>query len=158
MRTISSKGRAVRSFIVERVNGLTAALIKDMTSEFKISRQSAYQYIKNMVKNNEIEKMPGKRGIYILKPLLIKDYTYSLKKHNDESAIWIKDIRPQLPKDLKENIILICQYGFTEIFNNALEHSSSEKAVVRILYDAMKIILIIRGLWCRDIQKNPGRF
>jgi hypothetical protein len=92
-----------------------------------------------MIKKNEIEKLSDKRGHYILKPILQKMFLYELNNKPDESSIWTLDIKPLLPQDIKDNVLIICNYGFTEIFNNAIDHSSSGSIAVQLKYDIAKI-------------------
>jgi anti-sigma regulatory factor (Ser/Thr protein kinase) len=52
------------------------------------------------------------------------EYHYSLKSPLDEDKIWRKDISPHLT-GVTQNVVQICQYGFSKMVNNAIEHSLS---------------------------------
>ncbi|MHC4123833.1 MAG: STAS-like domain-containing protein, partial [Planctomycetota bacterium] len=56
----------------------------------------------------------------------------------DEGVIWRERVQPTLPS-LEENIIHICNYGFTEMFNNVIEHSESKDVTIHVEYDALKV-------------------
>jgi anti-sigma regulatory factor (Ser/Thr protein kinase) len=55
---------------------------------------------------------------------------YSLQVPLDEDVIWRKDISPFLA-GVSQNVLQICQYGITEMINNALEHSGSETITIK---------------------------
>lgn len=59
------------------------------------------------------------------------DFSYVLDEGRTESDIWYKDISP-LFADMPENVRRIWHYGFTEMFNNVIDHSSASKARVEI--------------------------
>jgi anti-sigma regulatory factor (Ser/Thr protein kinase) len=62
-------------------------------------------------------------------------------------------------KDVKKNIVDICQYGFTEILNNAIDHSASFNATIsyRQTYNKIKIIVWDEGIGIFEkIQKDFG--
>jgi anti-sigma regulatory factor (Ser/Thr protein kinase) len=44
---------------------------------------------------------------------------------------------------LPENIMRICQYGFTEVFNNAIDHSEGRQALVKVERTAQSVSLIV---------------
>jgi anti-sigma regulatory factor (Ser/Thr protein kinase) len=66
------------------------------------------------------------------------EYHYSLESPLDEDIIWRKDISPHLAGTAR-NVVQICQYGFTEIVNNAIEHSKSPGLRIKIFPDSTQI-------------------
>jgi anti-sigma regulatory factor (Ser/Thr protein kinase) len=70
------------------------------------------------------------------------EHSYSLKDHLEEDIIWRKDISPHLA-GIAQNIVQICQYGFTEIVNNVIEHSSSRILTVKVTIDEENIGFVI---------------
>jgi anti-sigma regulatory factor (Ser/Thr protein kinase) len=54
-----------------------------------------------------------------------------LKTHPEEDVIWRKDISPHLI-GIAQNVVQICQYGFTEMVNNVIEHSGSQTLTVKV--------------------------
>jgi anti-sigma regulatory factor (Ser/Thr protein kinase) len=51
----------------------------------------------------------------------------------DEFRIWTQLAKPEL--NLPENVVNICEYGFTEILNNVIDHANSDSVTVRGLQD-----------------------
>ncbi|MDR3284095.1 MAG: DUF4325 domain-containing protein [Treponema sp.] len=59
------------------------------------------------------------------------EFSYSLFNSPGEDSIWRKDIAPHLT-GIPENVLRVCQYGFSEMMNNVIDHSGSEKFQVVI--------------------------
>jgi anti-sigma regulatory factor (Ser/Thr protein kinase) len=53
-------------------------------------------------------------------------FNYVTKQNPDEDALWRNDIAPFF-KDLPKNVRQVCQYAFTELVNNIIDHSGSEQ-------------------------------
>jgi anti-sigma regulatory factor (Ser/Thr protein kinase) len=71
---------------------------------------------------NTIEIEPNTQGI---------EYACPLQPPPDEDVIWRKIISPHLT-GISQNVLRICQYGFTEIVNNAIEHSGSKTLKIKL--------------------------
>jgi anti-sigma regulatory factor (Ser/Thr protein kinase) len=99
-----------------------------------------------------------------------KDRRYSLKIASvfhvckfllaglEEDKAWRTEIRPLL-NDAPQNVLAICQYGFTEIVNNAIDHSGGSHLQVSVKNDPEAIIMIVSddgvGIF-RKIQHDLG--
>ncbi|MCA1554207.1 MAG: DUF4325 domain-containing protein [Chloroflexi bacterium] len=53
------------------------------------------------------------------------EFTLPLASHLQEDKVWREQIKPLL-NGVPANVLDICQYGFTEILNNAIEHSEGQ--------------------------------
>jgi anti-sigma regulatory factor (Ser/Thr protein kinase) len=51
----------------------------------------------------------------------------------DEFRIWTQFAKPKL--NLPGNVLCICEYGFTEVLNNAFDHSQSDHVAIRCEQD-----------------------
>lgn len=67
-------------------------------------------------------------------------FTVDLSLALHEDKVWRDQIRPLLD-DVPENVISICQYGFTEILNNAIDHSEGTLAHIHVTRTATNIWL-----------------
>jgi anti-sigma regulatory factor (Ser/Thr protein kinase) len=78
----------------------------------------------------------------ITEPISNFEYHFSLESPLDEDIIWRKDISPHLA-GTAQNIVQICQYGFTEMVNNAIDHSGSPGLTIKISLDDTHICFSI---------------
>ncbi len=60
-----------------------------------------------------------------------------------EEELWNNFVRPLIPKRTAQNVVDICHFGVTEIFNNVIDHSQSQKASVRVQISPDKIVITI---------------
>jgi hypothetical protein len=85
-------------------------------------------------------------------------HKYALSANEAEDLIWGRDIRPLLGV-LPENVIDMWQYGFTEMMNNAIEHSAGHGVLVGVLQTAFDTKIIIsddgEGIF-KKLQRELG--
>ncbi len=139
---ILKRSDEIRRFILDKVQkdpkGLTAAIVE----QFKISRQAATRYLTQMVQDGQITA-EGATKDRVYKPGVSRliEKSYDLGGPLQESEIWSRDFKG-LCEGLKENVVKICEYGFTEIVNNAIDHSGGK--ILRIVMSrSLKEISII---------------
>jgi anti-sigma regulatory factor (Ser/Thr protein kinase) len=76
----------------------------------------------------------------------------------DEHEVWEDFALPAL-RDLSENVQSICEYGFTEMLNNVIDHSGSPAALLSIDRQPSKVTLLVhdRGIGIfRKVQQALG--
>lgn len=86
---------------------------------YKISRQTVYKYLKDFMTNKIIIK--NSKNEYFIN-YYIHD-VIKLKNKNLQEDLIYKDYIRKHEKDKKDNIVRILSYTFSEILNNAIEHS-----------------------------------
>ena len=93
---------------------------------YKISRQTVYKYLKDFMSDKIIRK--DSKDEY-----LINDYIYDvikLKNKNLQEDLIYRDYIRKHEKDKKDNIVRILSYTFSEILNNAIEHSEGKNIII----------------------------
>lgn len=84
-----------------------------------------------------------KARVYKLRTLVEKNWTIAITPDSEEHQVWETTIAPEL-KEIPDNVRAICQHGFNEMFNNAIDHSSSPDAVIDLKTTAATISIRIR--------------
>ncbi|WP_211213762.1 STAS-like domain-containing protein [Desulfomonile tiedjei] len=112
--------------------------IANFTAEqFGISRQAINKHLQHLVSADLLSAQGSTRDRhYVLKPVVEKEFTYSLDGTLKEDVVWRNDIAP-LFADLPRNVQEIWQYGITEMLNNAIEHSSGTFARLYVFRSAI---------------------
>lgn len=64
---------------------------------------------------------------------------FSIESVKDEFRIWTQTVKPNLK--LSANVLDICEYGVTEILNNAIDHAKAKSLTIRSEQDNQKITL-----------------
>ena len=141
MRKHSSK--AIRHFILGNIDKHSKDIARIVSENFGISRQSVNRYLQLLEKEGSIEstgKTRNKR--YLLKPIVLKKISIPITPGLEEDKVWRQHIEPLL-KNVKENVKNVCHYGFTEMFNNIIDHSDAKSAIVEVQYYPNEIRLIL---------------
>ena len=136
------RARAVRNFILEVVDGHPHDLVSMISHTFGVTRQNASYHVQKLVAE-KILTQTGKtrRARFYLVPKQAWQKQYRLAgrdSHQSEHDVWEADILPRL-SDLPENALDIWRYCFTEMFNNAIDHSGGSRATVRLKRTAANV-------------------
>jgi len=119
--------------------------VRVTTEKFSISRQAVHQALKRLIQDELIQASGRTRSRrYALGPVRKRTVALKVAADLDEHRVWTEQVRPQL-QDLPQNVLSICQYGFTEMLNNVVDHSQSPEATVWVT----RTPLII-DLWVGD--------
>lgn len=125
------RAQEIRAFVVER---LADGQYKDVGAEamerFGVSRQVVHKQLKRLEAKGIIEGR-GRTKSKEHRLAITSSKKALLVAGLNEDALWRDFVQPSV-RDLPENVYGICQYGFTEIVNNVIDHSESEKVVVWI--------------------------
>lgn len=142
--------------IIQYILSLIAANDRNFVSKtveyFGISKSTVYNYLGEMCKNNMVFKAP-EDGSY---RLVYDGFAFNYKNIKlDESRIFDKDILPLL-SECAPNVRNIWKYAFTEMMNNAIEHSNAENIAVFVDRSKLNVVIHIdddgMGIF-RNIQR-----
>jgi len=126
--------------LIEQRGRITA---REITEVIDVSRQYVNLVISDFVAEDKVVKFGGTRGAFYVSKAYITEHPEivpnTLKKRYinkslEEHKVFleIEDKLPQL-KDLPENVRSIFTFAFSEMFNNAIEHSASKIISVEIM-------------------------
>lgn len=137
MAGVRKRGEEIRQFILDWVEDYPNDIAKVVGEKFSISRQAVNRHIQQLVAENLLAVEGETRNRrYRLKPLLEWSQTYSLDSFLEEDRVWRNDIEPRLGP-LPKNVIDIWHYGFTEMLNNAIDHSSGTSVTIAVTKTAI---------------------
>lgn len=141
----------VKKYILRLIKSGRKDYVKATVESFDISKSSVYNYVKQMEADGLIEK---KDGSYVLRTSF---YHYSFKNDGTlgEDRVYRQFISQHI--QFQKNINSIWNYAFTEMMNNAIEHSKAENISVGIFQNHLETCILIKddGI---GIFKNIQRF
>jgi hypothetical protein len=148
----------IRNFIINNIEEYQNKISTATAEKFSVSRQAVLKHINSLVKEGMLEvEGKTKNRKYTLKPVLDKTFTFKLNELA-EDAVWRTSITPLLD-GIADNVNRICQYGFTEMLNNAIDHSEGKEVIINIQKTLKEIQIIIWddgvGIF-NKIQKELG--
>jgi len=133
-------------FIINNVEKNPRTITRIVTDEFGISRQAAARHLRNLVDEGVLVSEGRTRDKkYSLKRIIENTMVFNLDEDLEEDRIWRENIKPLLTKvkEIPSNVLTICNYGFTEMFNNVLDHSEAKTVVVVVNCTQLNIELKI---------------
>jgi hypothetical protein len=156
---IRGRGEDIRTFIVAHVARYPGDIVRRTADKFDCSRQAVHRHIQRLVEEGALlESGKTRSRTYALAQLSAWTQTYAVSADGDEGDIWLRDVRAQL-EPLATNVLGIWQYGFTEMFNNALDHAEASSISVSVAKTAASSVVTIRddgvGIF-RKIQAALG--
>ncbi len=135
--------------ILEFLSGRKSASGRELGEHLGISRQALNTHIRSLVESGDVLKSGSTKGA-----------SYCLAGRKPESASSARDLTLagldeseayagfatilNLPGLLPKNVEAIVRYSFTEMLNNAIEHSAAERCRVSVQLDAGWVSFAIR--------------
>jgi len=142
---------------------------KDITSLFEVSRPWASKLINRLVKNGEMIKMGRASSTFYVLPQNLNEASkknslfieIKLKNENLEEHKILSELENNFPiiTRLKENVKNIFVYAFSEMLNNAIEHSESKDIIITVSLKEENIIFSIEdhGIGAfRNVKEKRG--
>jgi len=153
--------------IVEIANKRGKFTTRELSNEFGVSRQYLNQLLSELIAEKKILKIGSTRSAFYISSeyadkhpeIIPKVFTKKYKNKSLEEHKVLMDIEKNFPKltILPENIQSIFTFAFSEMFNNAIEHSGSKVIGVEVELNNNKLSFIVEdsgvGVF-RNIMKN----
>lgn len=159
MTRVRARGEDIRRYILEHVEKHPNDISKLTSEHFGITRQGVNKHLKKLRSENALgESGKTRNRAYKLARLLEWSGSYKIIPDLAEDLIWRDAIRPVV-YPLPDNVSDIWHYGFTEMFNNAIDHSGGTQIQVRIRKNAVstEMLLMDDGIGIfKKIQTETG--
>ena len=141
---VRSRGEAIRHFILGQVDRHPGDVVRLTMDKFGITRQAVNRHMHNLIAQGAVVGKGSTRSrTYHLAPMVKWSEEYAISPELAEDRVWREDIAPRLGQ-LPDNVDEIWQYGFTEMFNNAIDHSGGTRVYVALEKTAMTAEIMIR--------------
>src|SRR5271154_4971310 len=123
---IRARGEDIRKYILEHLEGHPNDLTKVVADHFGITRQAVNKHLQRLKSEKAIiESGQTRNRTRKLAALSEWTKTYSLASNLAEDLVWRNDVSDVIG-DMPDNVLRIWHYGFTEMFNNAIDHSAGK--------------------------------
>ena len=136
MTGVRARGEKIRHFIIENVEKHPGNIGSLVARKFNISRQAVNKHIRRLIEEKALSQRGNTRNrTYKLHPIEEWEKGFQIAESLAEDVVWRSEVS-QLLASLPDNVFDICHYGFTEMFNNAIDHSDGSKIFVHIVSTA----------------------
>ncbi len=131
--------KSSKQVILNKIDKLGKVKSSDLLKDADISRQMLARHLRDLVLEGKLDKSGSTRNaVYTIakKGTSKKEDSISLKRnlkdlHEDEVFDEV-DLRMNLKGRLSENVFSIVQYAFTEMLNNAIDHSKAKDVEIKV--------------------------
>lgn len=138
--------------VVEHLRASGASSGADIASSLGVSRQAINRWLRELVDEGVVRKVGETKGAryHLLGPheeaLAPSRYerTLTLRGLEEDRVFAEADIVLALSSKLQQNAFSIIRYAFTEVLNNAIEHSQSETCALSVTLSAYTAEFSIR--------------
>jgi anti-sigma regulatory factor (Ser/Thr protein kinase) len=113
-----------------------------VATRFGMARQTVSKYLNELVGSNVLTKTGRGKSVKYQLVENTKGATFKLGVDVDEDTIW-SELSAGVLDDLAENERRICHYGFTEMANNAIDHSEGSTLEVTIRKSARRVAMLV---------------
>ncbi len=156
MNKPQKKTDEIHQFILENVEDHPADITSVVSAKFGISRQAVHRHVQKLVQDGLLIPHGTTRNrTYEVKPLV--NFSKNLPLSGlEEDKVWRQNILP-LMENVSPNILQICHHGFTEMVNNAIDHSEGTNLKIRVnrTYKSIELQIIDDGIGIfNKIQMN----
>lgn len=135
------KKETIKKYILERINYSESPYEKTLDL-YNISRQTINKYLNELEAEGIITISGGKTNRNYSLKIHRKEFGFEISSEIDEQDIF-DDYIKQLIVNEKENVKRIIEYSFTEMVNNALDHSKGTKLKIVLYEDYFNIAIRI---------------
>lgn len=143
MARVRARGEDVRRFILDHVEKQPHDICRVTAQRFGITRQAVNRHLQKLTSEHALDESGKTRSrTYKLSSQVEWRGRYEITPDLAEDQIWTNDIRLSLGK-MPENVMDIWHYGFTEMFNNAIDHSAGGNISIRIRKTAVSSEMLL---------------
>lgn len=155
----SRQNVAVRDFILRNVRACPANIAAVTAAQYGLSRPAVAGYLRRLIADGLIDATGTTSDRrYKARNLISVDFDVRLTIGLSEDAAWRGQLLPHIRDHLPQNILNICEYGFTEMLNNAIDHSASFNAHVTYRQTYGHVILEVIDHGVGIFQNIQNRF
>ena len=136
---MTKRSQVIRNFIIRNVGKFPNDIAERTSEKFSISRQAVHRHLNRLIDEKVLDAEGATRNrSYHIRNLERWEVQYSIDSQLAEDVVWRDDIKSLL-KAVPDNVLGMWDYGFTEIFNNAIEHSEGSEISVKFKKNAADV-------------------
>ncbi len=129
------KSQEIRTKILEEAQKNPSGLAARISQKFSISRQAVSRHIRALVKAGELIPIGRTQARQYVRPENEEGerrFGFELEANPAEDVVWSQNLSSYF-ESLPENVYEIWQHGFTEMFNNVIDHSEGQFCIVTFI-------------------------
>jgi anti-sigma regulatory factor (Ser/Thr protein kinase) len=131
----------IRDFLLSQVKTHPKDLVRLTASTFSISRQAVNRHLRKLIDQGAITATgTTKSRHYELALIEQLRFTLPITPKLEEHEVWRTALLPRLGS-AADNAIRICEYAFTEMLNNVIDHSAGTSVAITLEVSPLSILI-----------------
>ena len=140
---VKNQAKEIRAYLLDKITVHPKNIVAKASKAFACSRTTVHRHLNRLLRDGQIIKSGTTRQIqYFLKTEKNKEVIISLKNKVEEHKVWQEKFQKDF-ETLPKNVRDICEYGFLEILNNAIEHSEGNEVKIYSEWTSESLNLMI---------------
>ncbi len=133
----------IKKFVLKHVEEHPRDITSFTAEAFDVTRNAVLYHINHLIEDGLLAARGStKDRRYELVPIAEDVFKTQIAPDLEEDQIWFHVIRPNL-RSLPDNVLHICEYGLSEMINNAIEHSEGDLLTIKFEQYAPRIALSV---------------
>jgi anti-sigma regulatory factor (Ser/Thr protein kinase) len=139
-----TQAEKVRRFVLRHVGKHPADVVRLTMDVFGVSRTAVLRQVNRLLAEGSLRATGLRKARrYKLTVLAEHSMVVSLEPGLAEHDVWNEHIAPFIRDRISAKAYQICQYGFTEMLNNAIDHSGGGEVVVGLILSPATVHMVI---------------
>ncbi len=142
---VKNQAEEIRTYLLAKIPVHPKNIVAKASKAFACSRTTIHRHLNRLIRDGKIIKSGTTRQAqYFLKTEKNKEITVSLRDGVvEEHKVWQENFLEDF-KTLPKNVLEICEYGFLEMLNNAIDHSEGTAVAIRTKWISNSIEIAIQ--------------
>ena len=147
----------IREYILDNVEKHPQDIARVTSERFGVSRSAVSKHLRSLVEGGFVSAIGSTSARkYSLRKILDERFRFEVNEI-EEDILWHEKMSPLL-RDISKNVTSICNFGFTEMVNNVIDHSESEKIWFRLSRTATNITIDVIDAGIGIFKKIQAEF
>ena len=152
---LQAKLKELKAVITAKAVANPTHLCAELAGEFGVSRSTMGKWLRALIEEGWLTRQGQSHPVY--KPSQFREVSRSyLIQGLDEQTPWERDFSPCF--DLPANIARLAHHAFTELLNNAVDHSGGTKVSLSMRQNKTHLHLLIRDDGCGVFDRIQNAF
>jgi len=141
---VKNQAAEIREYLMGKIPIHPRNIVAVTARAFSCSRTTVHRHLNRLLRDGEIIKTGTTRQTqYFLKTEKNKKLIVPFKNGIAEDEVWKENFLADF-ETLPKNIRDICEYGFLEMLNNAIDHSEGTGVVIKTMWAPDSVTIAIR--------------
>lgn len=140
---VKNQAEEIRAYLLDKIPLHPKNIVAKASKAFSCSRTTVHRHLNRLHRDGKIIKSGTTRQVqYFLKTDKNKEILVSLKEKVEEHKVWQENFQEDF-ETLPKNVRDICEYGFLEMLNNAIDHSEGKEVNIETEWKSNSVKIII---------------